>query len=254
MPYVGNDIVDLLEPGNRGKSRDARFLKRVFTADECLKVLLSREGDLALWTLWAAKETAFKVMQKHDPHVSSRPRHYPVLLFPPPPNASEKRDGLPLSGVVTTPRGSVHVRLLRTSRYVHCIGTDAPWPAMDAIQWRVNERPAGSDESRQVREEAKRHMARHFREAPEAICIRQAAGTGAPLVYLGDRRTSIDLSMSHDGRFTAHAFWGKNPFAADEGRAPGRMPETSTRHDFAGCRAELASGDRVRTSGFQSLP
>jgi hypothetical protein len=81
---------------------------------------------------------------------------------------------------------------------------------MDSIQWQVNENPEGSDESRRVREEATRHLARHFREAPEEIDIRKAGRTEAPSVYLGGRRTSIDLSMSHDGRFTAHAFLGRN--------------------------------------------
>jgi hypothetical protein len=214
LPYIGNDIVDLQEPGNRGKSRDARFLKRVLTPVECLKVILSRQADRTLWALWAAKETAFKVLQKRDPEVSARPRQYRVLLFSAPANTDDRQESPPVAGVVTTPHGSVQIRLQFTSGYVHCIGTDAPWSAMDAIQWQVSERPAGSDESERVREETKRHLASHFHEALETIQIRPAGRTGAPSVYLGDRRTSIDLSMSHDGRFTAHAFLAESPPSA----------------------------------------
>jgi hypothetical protein len=217
LPYIGNDIVDLQEPGNRGKSRDARFLKRILTPAECLKVILSRQADRTLWALWAAKETAFKVIQKRDPGVSARPRQYRVLLFPAPEDTDDRKESAPVSGIVTTPRGAVQIRLQFTAGYVHCIGTDAPWSAMEAIQWQVSERPAGSNESERVREEAKRHLARHFQETLETIQIRPDDRTGAPSVYLGDRRTSIDLTMSHDGRFTAHAFSGEKPFAV--GRA-----------------------------------
>ncbi|MDX9821266.1 MAG: 4'-phosphopantetheinyl transferase superfamily protein [Syntrophales bacterium] len=246
--------MDLQEPGNRGKSGDARFLKRVLTPVECLRVLLSRQGDAALWTLWAAKETAFKVLQKSAPEVPSRPRQYRVLLFPAPASTDAGRPFRPVAGVVTTPQGSVQIRLYCTSRYVHCIGTDAPWSAMDAIQWQVNENPAGSDESRRVREEATRHLARHFQEAPEEIHIRAVGRTGAPSVYLGGRRTSIDLSMSHDGRFTAHAFSGEKPFDAGEGLDSGGRSEASTSLDLAGCGPELVFGDRIRAGGYQRLP
>jgi len=32
--FVGNDVVDLTHPENKGKSQDQRFLNRVFTTDE----------------------------------------------------------------------------------------------------------------------------------------------------------------------------------------------------------------------------
>jgi len=246
--------VDLQEPGNRGKSRDARFLKRILTPAECLKVILSRQADRTLWALWAAKESAFKVIKKRDPGVSARPRQYRVLFFSAPGNTDERKESALVSGVVTTPRGSVQIRLQFTAGYVHCIGTDAPWSAMDAIRWQVNEIPAGSDESQQVREEAKRHLACHFREAPEEIHIRAAGATGAPAVYLGDRRTSIDISMSHDGRFTAHAFSGETPFDAGEGLDSGGRSEASTGLDLAGCGPERVFGDRIRAGGYQRLP
>ncbi len=246
--------MDLQEPGNRGKSRDARFLKRILTPAECLKVILSRQADRALWALWAAKETAFKVIQKRDPGVSARPRQYRVLFFSAPGNTDDRKESALVSGVVTTPRGAVQIRLQFTAGYIHCIGTDAPWSAMDAIRWQVNEIPAGSDESQQVREKVKRHLACHFREAPEEIHIRAAGATGAPSVYLGDRRTSIDLSMSHDGRFTAHAFSGEKPFASGEGLNSGRLREASTGQGRARCRPELVCEDHFRNCGFQRLP
>ena len=200
--------MDLLEPGNRGKSRDARFLKRVFTPTECLRILLSRQGDCALWSLWAAKEAAFKVMRKRDPGVCSQPRKFPVLLFPSPANpVSKPAPRSSVTGIVATPLGTVHVLLQCTPHYVHCIGTDAPMTEMKKIRWQVNDTPAdGKDESQHVREKAKRHLAQHFREPLEAIDIRTDGQTGVPSAYLGENCIPIDLSLSHDGGFTAHAF------------------------------------------------
>ncbi|PIP08679.1 MAG: hypothetical protein COX51_03190, partial [Syntrophobacteraceae bacterium CG23_combo_of_CG06-09_8_20_14_all_50_8] len=58
---VGNDIVDLTHPHAKGKSRDLRFLKRVFLPDEERQILASHEPDTMLWTLWTGKEAAYKV-------------------------------------------------------------------------------------------------------------------------------------------------------------------------------------------------
>lgn len=61
---MGNDIVDLSTAGTRGKSRDTRFLKRVFTAAEQQSIRAAENPDLVLWTFWAAKESAYKILSK----------------------------------------------------------------------------------------------------------------------------------------------------------------------------------------------
>lgn len=64
---VGNDVVDLSEPRSRGKSEKAAFLRRVFTDAEAAWIRAGEEldaRDRRLWTLWAAKETAFKIFSK----------------------------------------------------------------------------------------------------------------------------------------------------------------------------------------------
>ncbi len=64
---VGNDVVDLSEPRSQGKSDKAPFLRRVFTDSEAIWIRSGEDPgarDRRLWTLWAAKETAFKIFSK----------------------------------------------------------------------------------------------------------------------------------------------------------------------------------------------
>ncbi|MBE0557548.1 MAG: 4'-phosphopantetheinyl transferase superfamily protein, partial [Proteobacteria bacterium] len=67
MPGVGNDVVDLNEPDNRGKSGDDRFLGRVFTAEERELIARAAAPNTLLWSLWAAKEAAYKAVSGDDP-------------------------------------------------------------------------------------------------------------------------------------------------------------------------------------------
>ena len=64
---MGNDVVDLREPRSPGQSEKSGFLHRVFTDAETAwirKGAVGADRDRRLWILWAAKETAFKVISK----------------------------------------------------------------------------------------------------------------------------------------------------------------------------------------------
>jgi phosphopantetheine--protein transferase-like protein len=62
--WIGNDVVDLAEPGVAGKEQDRRFMDRVFTPEERARILDAAAPTIALWKTWAAKETAYKVASK----------------------------------------------------------------------------------------------------------------------------------------------------------------------------------------------
>jgi phosphopantetheinyl transferase (holo-ACP synthase) len=59
---VGIDVVDLDDPRAAGKGGDPRFAARVLAPRERAFVAAADDPDLALWSLWAAKEAAFKVV------------------------------------------------------------------------------------------------------------------------------------------------------------------------------------------------
>ncbi len=202
---IGNDIVDLADPQAKGKHRDIRFIHRVFTPDEQHKILSSDAPDIVLWSLWAGKETGYKAMSKTHPAVSSSPGRYAIRL---------SDTALPESGTVETPCGPISVRFLITGEYIHCIGATTD-EDLDSIVWDVQTmlRPEISPDNQSdfVRNMARKKISRYLKEDPKTIKIIRPQGhrgLGPPAVYAGGKRTPIDISMSHDGRFAACAVSG----------------------------------------------
>jgi hypothetical protein len=269
LPGVGNDVVDLQEPGNRGKSRDERFLARVFTTDERELITRAAAPDTLLWVLWAAKEAAYKAVSGGDPAVCSIPRRYPVhietsALFgnrdplarwtffnPAPPRSAAKTElalkrsdtvfapaslpgqgspknlqcALPgsdfqrshlggkagglLTGRVVTPLGEIALRITVTDDYVHAIAAEFDADVTGIIQ-RVDRREGGGnpgDPSVFVRRQLLAEISRRLNCSIDELTVRNdPSGSGAPHVFRGDRPLSLEISLSHDGRFTAFAF------------------------------------------------
>ena len=200
-----------------GKSRNARFINRVFTPDEQKLIFDAANQDAILWALWAGKETAYKVISKCYPSVTSVPRLYKVSLhsvetltisgeFPSGNNT--------ITGFVDTPYGKVYIKIFITSDYVHCIGTTSPLEEMDSLVWHVNRISPDSEampdyESTFVRNALKRGLLAYCKRDQEDIDIKREKGCnglGPPFVCLNGKPVEIDISLSHDGLFTAYAF------------------------------------------------
>lgn len=172
----------------------------------------ARCPDTLLWALWAAKETAYKVASKIHPGVSSAPRLYRVKYDDG--EAAATGTGDYVHGLVSTPCGDVSIGLLFSREYVHCIGVAGPQADIRKIVWGINPLPgdgntAAADESLFVRERAGKRLAACLATGPADIEIRRrkvSSGLAEPLVYCRGRRTAIDISLSHDGRFAAYAF------------------------------------------------
>jgi phosphopantetheine--protein transferase-like protein len=87
---IGNDIVDLAEPGVAGKERDRRFMDRVFTPDERARILEAAAPTIALWKTWTAKESAFKIASKIREGLVFRHRAFEVTAEPETPTAPRR--------------------------------------------------------------------------------------------------------------------------------------------------------------------
>jgi len=208
---VGNDIVDLRSPEATGKGDRRPFVSRVLTKAE--EAAFDRRGrrDLLLWLLWAAKETAYKAVNKAETGLSFIPKHFQVDLAGLPADLASLADW---RGLVRTPGGDVHVKAEGTEDYVHVVGcTDA-----EALR-RVAAccaNPGGSEaklppatESQLVRGMAIAALAPYLGVAPEDLEIRRLPGVkglGPPLLYHRGKPAAVDLSLSHHGRFVAVAF------------------------------------------------
>lgn len=210
--------MDLTHPHAKGKSRDLRFLKRVFLPDEERQILASHEPDTMLWTLWTGKEAAYKVIRKDNPDVPSTPRLYKVSLdrIDATSEGVSVPDGEAFFGAVDTPVGTINLCTLVTPDYVHSIGIS--FPSNDALRDRVvsdveqlcsPEQTAPADESFHVRNAAKRRLSRCLKVKCDLIEIRRTRGMRGlepPYVYFHGQPAPIDISLSHDGAFIAYAF------------------------------------------------
>lgn len=216
MLHVGNDIVDLIQPHAKKKSRDTRFLKRVFLPDEASYVLADMQPDAMLWAFWTGKEAAYKAIQKDSVAVPSIPRLYKVSITADTgtKDAPSPRSGRQLQGTVETPTGWVRLKTSITTDYVHSVATPL-WATPDAkIVSQVERMAVGRTlspayESSFVRNAAKRHLADCLKCRPKDIEIRRQPGhrgLGPPYVYLQNDRAATDISLSHDGDFAAFAF------------------------------------------------
>ena len=228
---VGNDIVDLHDPESHPGALHDRFDARAFTDDERAGLSVSASPHRLRWTLWAAKESAFKVAKKIDPGAVFHPRDFRVRQIGRGPAGKEKTgEG---SAVVSHAIGSFAVWLDRTDEWVHAVATpsfaDVPgaaggwWPCGAGVE---RLQPENADPGRRVRELACEAVGSRLQLPPGRVHI-EADGR-IPVAFSGDRRLPVDLSLSHHGRFVAWA-WGEHAAGPTRGAllAEIRVPERS---------------------------
>ena len=206
MAFIGNDVVDLTDPGNIGKNRNNPFLQRIFTNAEREYIAAAAEPDVMLWALWAAKEAAYKVASKTDLLAVFTPRLFAVNLFP-------GDHGQIRSGMVYSPHGPVVIRVTVAPDHLHCIGA-TPLPGiLDHVLWDIerlstSEEGCDQDPSMAVRRLAGRRLAELLHVTAADIDIRRFHDIdkwGPPTPCLDGQPVPFDLSLSHDGAFVAYA-------------------------------------------------
>ena len=202
---IGNDVVDLHDPESRPGAIHNRFDARVFTFDERKALSDSASAHELRWTLWAAKESAYKVAKKLDPAVRFLPRDFVVRRI------TEGR------AVVMHETGPFDVRLRRTDEWVGAVATltaaNAPWTHRPITAGIERLEVPGADPSQTVRELACAALALRMNLPPGQVLI--AAARGIPVASWRNRRLPVDLSLSHHGRFVAWA-WGECAIPDDQ--------------------------------------
>lgn len=221
MLRVGNDVVDLSASGTAGKSADSRFLQKVLTGREQDALREAGRPDTCLWSMWAAKETAYKVLRKKWPDIPAWPRQYEAFL-------KGVDSAGACSGIVKTPREPVAVVLAFGGDYIHCVGHCANGPLAEQVVCGVEKmaasppagfRPDPRRQSAEVRRAAAARLASCLGVAPEDIGIirpRGPAGLEPPMVRIRGESCGIDISLSHHGRFVAFAFCFRFPFVSPQ--------------------------------------
>jgi phosphopantetheinyl transferase (holo-ACP synthase) len=211
--------VDLRDAANKDKSRDSRFLKKILTDAEIDDVKHAENSDQLLWSLWACKETAYKVIKKISPETVFVPRRWPTVFKK---ITSEYAEG----EVGIWGEGGVFVRLFSRSDHVHCVGSDDQ-SILDQLIWNTHPLPVKEKipPSLFVRRCIGQNLAEYFRRDFDAVEIRRERWKNElkpPGVYLDGQKTNIDVSLSHDGRFVAYAFHEVADHPGSPQRHPGR--------------------------------
>lgn len=193
MP-IGNDVVDLRDPEARPGSVHPRFDARVFTGEERRALEEGPAPERLRWTLWAAKESAFKAARKLDPDVRFLPRRFAVRMLGE--LRAEVRHGI----------GRFHVWLEQARDWVHAVAAPAGEgrrPPGSRVE-RLGE--DGPGPSARVRELALEVVAPLLPE--EDVGARIVSRLGVPELWSGGRRLPLDLSLSHHGELVACS-WGE---------------------------------------------
>ena len=180
-----------------------RFLKKILTDAEIEVVQNAAYPDKTLWSFWACKEAAYKVIQKSFPAIAFIPRQWQTVL-------QTHQSGYSEGEVVISGQGGVYFRLFPEDDHIHCIGSDS-LNALDNIIWRVEALPEEEDvnPSLFLRQCLAKDIARHFSLAVHQIKIQRVKQNGElqpPHVYAGRQKTNLDISLSHDGRFVAYTY------------------------------------------------
>jgi phosphopantetheinyl transferase (holo-ACP synthase) len=183
---VGNDVVDLDDAAITSSHLRARFVERVCHARERARVASALEPKVLLWSLFAAKEAAFKVVVKRGPVVFAHRRFVVAEDL-----GSVGFEGLELRLRVQVTGACVHavawLGAAPTSSEVVCIG--------------LREDPGRV---------ARKALLASFGEVDGLEVVREPVpgawdGYGPPRVRRSGFWLPVDVSLSHDGRFAAYA-------------------------------------------------
>jgi len=190
---VGNDVVDIRHPLCHPDAINPRFDTRAFSAREIALLAATEKAHQMRWSLWAAKESAFKALCKLDSRVRFIPRDFAVQL----------------SGAraeVSHRLGRFGVWLDHTDHWVHAVASQASEKPKFRLDGDSSTDPGFLEKGfrERVRRLASSALGAFLEIAPGEIeivsvnRIPQAQRQGQPLPF--------DLSLSHDGRFVSCAW------------------------------------------------
>ena len=189
MMRVGNDVVDLGDPQIAEHHLRPRFVARVCSEEERGRVRDAR----SLWSLFASKEAAYKVLMKlgFEPGFG----HREIVV------AEDLRS-------VRWRDVSLHLRVEATDDRVHAVA----WEGEAEPSWGA-EQTGDRDLSAAARALLCAALAREGRVSMLTRTVsvvrdpRQGSwdGFGPPRVVSRGEPLDVDVSLSHDGRFAAYA-------------------------------------------------
>jgi phosphopantetheinyl transferase (holo-ACP synthase) len=188
---IGNDVVDLGDPAIAAHHRRARFVARVCGADERRRLAVAADPRRLLWSLFAAKEAAYKVWVRRAPLVLAH-RRFEVA-----------------ADLASVGHGdaTLALRVDGDARHVHAVAWDGDAPGLSGVA----EIAAGVDAGVAARWLLCAAVAPHLGCAAHQLRVDRPplpggwTGAGPPRLLRGAAVVGVDVSLSHDGAFVAYA-------------------------------------------------
>jgi phosphopantetheinyl transferase (holo-ACP synthase) len=188
---VGNDVVDLDDPGARGAHLRERLVQRVLTEPERARLASSEAPHALFWALFAAKEAAYKVVAKLRPGAAFAHRAFEVDAA----LGHVRYDGL-----------CFPLRVRVTPEHVSALAWTSIAPALASVV-----EAKGADLGIVARAALTTALAERLGCAPAELTIVREPRPGSwdgfapPRVLRSRKPLAADVSLSHDGRFVSYA-------------------------------------------------
>ncbi len=185
MRRVGNDVVDLEDPAIAQTHLRERFVARVCAPSERALLAASADPKTTLWSLFAAKEAAFKAVSKDGEVVFAHSKFVVTADF----------------------------RSVGYEKYVLWLKVEVDGPCVHAIAWTDDEQPIFGVEpiGPDVDPSAAARALLVKRLGVPGLTIERAPkpgswnGFGPPKLFRDGVEVNLDISLSHDGRFVGFA-------------------------------------------------
>jgi phosphopantetheinyl transferase len=218
LPFaIGNDVMDLADPRCGDRLADRRFMTRIFAEPERQWIQAADRPVQALWSLWAAKEAAYKVVSKR---LGTAPAfEHAAFVVAPEPSATA---GAVTYGDFVIPFRDVAPQDDEKRPFVHVVAwgpsepggwtaSCVPLPAEPAPRERLTERESSavySESSAWVRILAKRRIASQLRlesSRIQIVCGPGRPGRMPPQLWIDGAPSDLDVSLSHHGGWVSWA-------------------------------------------------
>jgi phosphopantetheinyl transferase (holo-ACP synthase) len=190
---VGNDVVDLRHPFCQPDAIHPRFDTRAFSAREIALLAATEKAHQMRWSLWAAKESAFKALRKVDSRARFIPRDFEVVL-------GDAR------AEVTHRLARFSVWLDHSDQWVHAVASQAGEKPKFRLDGDSSADPGSEEEGLRdrVRRLASSALGGLLEIAPSEIEV--VSVNRIPQAQRQGQLLPFDLSLSHDGRFVSCAW------------------------------------------------
>jgi phosphopantetheinyl transferase (holo-ACP synthase) len=215
---AGNDIVDL-GTINATRTKDPRFYTKFITGAE---TALHNQPHLAdmpfeyfVWMLWSVKESVYKFIQRHHPSLVFSPskitveqielhREGSIPAITQPQIEAKGFDWLTTyNSIIAFGADTFYSRSIINSNYIATVVNNSDH--LENIYWGIKHINQSEPEyqSKSVRQFLLKKLAFVF-DTDDLHIIKNSSG--CPVLFNGDSRVDIPVSLAHHGHYVAYAF------------------------------------------------